>query len=137
MEGENLGQLQTPLEPGLSYAAMGAGWSIEVLAGAWLDLGDAGAVSNGGIQLDSIHWDGDEQATAWLTLTNRNERTRIGRAQFDGNLLADQGAVFEGGGEGFERDGVSHPVVYERDGELHMLYAGTRNGRQTNGCCHQ
>ena len=135
VEGENLGSLQTPLIPGLGYAALGSGWSIEVLAGAWLDLGDAGAESNGGIRVDSLEYNEDNSATAWLTLSNRNGNTRIGHAlvDADGRFTATKGAIFSGGNAKFERDGVSHPVVY-RDGERHaMLYAGTRNGRQKIG----
>jgi predicted GH43/DUF377 family glycosyl hydrolase len=135
VEGEHLGSLQTPLLPGLGYAAPSSGWNIEVLAGAWLDLGDAGAESNGGIQVDSVEWNDNDTASAWLTLTTRNERTRIGHATMDenGRLTASYGAVFDGGNDKFERDGVSHPVVFQDDGSYTMLYAGSRSGRHKIG----
>ena len=134
VRGEHAGPLGAPLTPGLAFAAVSAGWSVEVVAGAWLDLGDAGSVSSGGVQVDSLGVV-DDTETAWITLTSRSGRQTIGVATLtsDGQMQALRGAVFEGGGESFEAAGVSHPVVFEVPGGYHMLYAGQGNNRSTIG----
>jgi DNA-binding beta-propeller fold protein YncE/predicted GH43/DUF377 family glycosyl hydrolase len=135
VRGESTGFLPAPLLPGLSYAALTYGWTAEVLAGAWLDLGDAGPHSNGSIQVDDLSTDADGNQTAWLTLTSRSGRTRIGQAAVneDDTLTATHAAVFEGGSSNFEKGGVSHPTIFENGDQLHMLYAGTKNGKQSIG----
>jgi len=118
------------------------GWSVEVVAGAWLDTGDAGPQSNGGIRVDSTRLDADGTGTAWTTLSARSGVKSIGMAEIteSGHLIATNGPVFSGGDSKFESKGVSYPVVFasessftEGDTELMMLYAGKRKSEFSVG----
>lgn len=129
LRGEATGLVPEPLIPGYTFAALAYGWSAQVLAGAEADLGDLGAESNGGIQVDALFDWADGTATTFWTVANRSGLQRIATTP-TGTLDA---TLFEGTGEGFDRDGASHAVPFEIDGERLMLYAGTRNDRQAIG----
>ena len=135
VRGEHTGALGAPLVPGLAFAAVSVGWAVEVVSGTWLDLGDAGSASSGGIRVDSVLSETDGTTTAWTTLTSRAGQQVIGLATADesGHLTPAQGAVFSGGDGDFERSGVSHPVVFEDGDGYRMLYAGKRGSRYTIG----
>jgi len=135
VRGEHTGTLSAPLTPGLAFAAVSAGWAVEVIAGTWMDLGDAGSASGGGIRVDSLLSEEDGTSTAWTTLTSRSGQQVIGiaTADADGQLTAADGAVFSGGDGNFERSGVSHPVVFADADSYKMVYAGKRNARYTVG----
>jgi predicted GH43/DUF377 family glycosyl hydrolase/DNA-binding beta-propeller fold protein YncE len=134
IRGEMTGLHQIPLEPAVPFASEMYGWAADVVAGYWLNAGDAGPESVGGVRIDST-----ERFTnggrAWLTITSRSGRDRIGLADMDadGALTAQSGAIFTGGDDSFDRGGVSYPVVFEDDGSYRMLYAGQKNGRTTIG----
>jgi DNA-binding beta-propeller fold protein YncE/predicted GH43/DUF377 family glycosyl hydrolase len=126
--------LGVPLIPGQPYLAQSSGWAVEAVAGHHLGAGGAGPDSAGGVRVDSLDVDSDGNGQAWLTLTSRGGRTRIGSAQVqDQQLSATWGAVFEGSGSGFDKSGVSSPVVFTHEGEQLMLHAGFKNGRSTVG----
>jgi predicted GH43/DUF377 family glycosyl hydrolase len=130
VRGEHSGSLAAPLIPGYAFAAVSVGWSVEVIAGSWLDVGQAGTASNGGIRIGSTLTQDDGSTMSWTTLTNRASKQSIGSAigTTDGQFSSIDGPVFTGGSKTFEDDGVSHPVVF-RDGDtLKMLYAGLHNG---------
>jgi len=129
VRGEASGFLPEPLVPGFSYAALAYGWTAEVLAGAWADLGDLGPESNGGIRLEAtVEADDGSTHTHW-TVTNRAGRERIAHTSSTSNEIL----VFEGSGTGFDSAGVSHPVPFSNGDTEFMLYAGTQNGRQSIG----
>jgi predicted GH43/DUF377 family glycosyl hydrolase/DNA-binding beta-propeller fold protein YncE len=134
VHGEMTGYHQVPLEPTIPFASEQFGWATDVVAGYWLNAGDAGPESIGGVRVDSIESFGDT-GRAWLTITSRSGKDRIGLADVaeDGSLTAHNGAIFTGGGAKFERSGVSYPVVFEDGDGYRMLYAGQRNGRSTIG----
>ena len=135
VRGEHSGVLGSPLQPGYAFAAVSAGWSIEVIAGAWIDLGQSGSESNGGVRVDSVIANEDGTEQVWTTLTTRSGKQSIGTAtaDLDGTFNANNGPVFSGGEAKFESAGVSHPVVFSTGDSLGMLYAGERSGKYTVG----
>jgi predicted GH43/DUF377 family glycosyl hydrolase len=134
VHGEHSGLLGVPLTPGEPYLAESSGWAAEVIAGHHLGAGAAGPYSAGGVRIDSLTVDEDGSGQAWLTLTSRSGRTRIGQADVQAEVLSPTwGAIFSGSGAGFDKGGVSAPVVFTHDGKLHMLYAGFKSGRSTIG----
>ena len=135
VRGEHTGALGAPLVPGLAFAAVSAGWAVEVVAGAWMDLGDAGPASSGGVRVDSILEEADGTTTAWTSLTSRSGEQVIGLAtvEEDGHFVSVEEPVFSGGDDAFERSGVSHPVVFADGDGYRMLYAGKRNNRLSVG----
>ena len=134
VHGAQTGPLGVPLTPGQPYLAETAGWAAEAIAGHHLGAGAAGPDSSGGVRVDSLDVDEDGNGDAWLTLTSRSGKTRIGRALLeDAHLTPEWNAVYAGSGSGFDRGGVSSPVVFSVDGEQLMLHAGFRNGRSTIG----
>ena len=72
LRGEATGLVPEPLIPGYNFAALAYGWSALVLAGAEADLGDLGAESNGGIQVDALFDWADGTATTFWTVANRS-----------------------------------------------------------------
>lgn len=131
VEGENVGSLYDPVFAGTAFGAAEYGWSATVLAGYLLTAGDAGPESDGGIRVGSV--DPDE-GMAWLGMRSAGGVWRIGVATLedDGTLTPDQGAVLEGTG-GFDRDGVSNPVVVKVGDVFHMYYAGHRGRKVSIG----
>jgi len=129
VRGESTGFLPEPLVPGYSYAALNYGWSAEILAGATMDLGDLGPESNGGIHVDAEFITNSGSTETYYTVANRAGRQRIAFRSDDTESIG----LFDGSGTGFDRGGVSHAAPFTVDGEELMLYAGTRNGRQTVG----
>ena len=134
VRGEHTDLLGAPLTPSVPYLAEFQGWAAEVIAGHHLNAGAAGPDSVGGIRVDSLDLDGDGAGRAWLTLTSRSGHTRIGMADVaDDDLSAHWGATFKGSGSGFDRGGVSSPVVFWDGTAWRMLYAGFKKGRSTIG----
>jgi predicted GH43/DUF377 family glycosyl hydrolase len=135
VRGEDTGGLLSPLYPGLTFGAIAQGWTADVLAGQWMDLAAAGPHSSGGVQVDSVHGNDDGTSTAWLSIESRSGNSRIGMSSIDADGFFDAtwGATFEGGEANFERDGVSHPVVFKDGDSWRMLYAGNRNGKLSVG----
>jgi hypothetical protein len=130
--GENQGNLLDPVVPGEPFAAALYGWQAVTVAGYAVDVGAAGAESARGVRVDSADLD---LGLAWLTLTSAGGVNRIGLAEIgaDGELQVQQGAIFEGS-SGFDRGGVSAPVVWRHtDGSFRMAYAGERGGRKRVG----
>ncbi len=134
VRGDNSDLLGVPLIPGEPYLAEYSGWAAVVVAGHHMNAGDAGPDSVGGIRVDSLELDDDGIGRAWLTLTSRGGHTRIGMADVEGeDLSAKWGATFEGSQSGFDRGGVSSPVVFQDGSTWRMLYAGFRKGESTIG----
>jgi DNA-binding beta-propeller fold protein YncE len=129
--GEAAGSLLTTWPAEASFDASSYGWMGRALAGWWLDAGDAGPDSAGGLRVDSVDSDA---GLAWLTLWDAGGTPRIGVAELrsDGVLLPRRGAVFSGGSS-FDGSGVSSPVVYADGAGWTMLYAGTRGPVTTIG----
>ncbi len=130
--GEGVGPLRDPVIPGLPFSAVGYGWTALPVAGYTLGPGDAGPVSDGGVQIDSVL---PELGLAYLTLQSAAGVERVGLARLgaDGLPVAEPGAVLEGA-DGFDRDGASTPVVWEDpSGGYRMLYAGHRGARTRIG----
>jgi len=136
IEGEVNGVQTEPIPPGISVAVAEFGWALRTEAGFLVGTGELGSDSNGGVRVDTILPDNDFgiEGRAWLTMWDSGGTPRIGTASVDaeGSLLPDEGAVFEGT-DGFDRDGVHSPVVFDVDGTLHMLYAGDRGDVSTVG----
>ena len=136
VSGESFGNIGATITPGLSFVASSFGWRTLLLTGFELGHGDAGSASAGGIRVDSADPDA---GLAWLTLTSAGGVRRIGAATLepDGSLAPVEGPL-EGawleGTSGFDRDGVSSPVVVpDGDGGWVMYYAGTRGGTTAIG----
>ena len=130
--GENNGSLLDPVVPGVPFAAALYGWQAVTVAGYAVDVGAAGPESSRGVRVDSADADA---GLAWLTLTAAGGLSRIGLAEIDedGQLNVLPGAVLEGD-SGFDRGGVSSPVVWRQaDGSYRMAYAGERGGRKRVG----
>ena len=129
LSGEYAGSLYLPVVPGVPFLASAYGYAARPVSGYLTGRGDAGAESEGGIRVSSIHPDTGQ---AWLSLTSAGGVPRVGYATFDEDfqLSVADGALFEGS-SGFDRDGADMPVVTELDGTWHMYYRAHR-GRTTS-----
>jgi len=129
--GEYAGNLFLPVVPGIPFLVTNYGFAARPVSGFLAGTGDAGAVSDGGIRVSSVHAD---SGRAWLSLTSAGGIPRVGTGSFDAdfNLTVDEGAVFEGS-SGFDRDGADMPVVVEVDGTWHMYYRAHRGRTSSIG----
>ncbi len=126
--GESAENLNIPVISGIPALVGQYGWAARPVTGFLYGPGDAGAESEGGIQVSSIDTDA---GLAWLSLRSAGGIPRVGLATVgaDLSLTMVEGAVFEGS-EGHDRDGADLPVVVQLDGVFHMYYRATR-GRVT------
>jgi DNA-binding beta-propeller fold protein YncE/predicted GH43/DUF377 family glycosyl hydrolase len=124
VEGANVGSLLATWPAESAFTAGDYGWQARALAGWWLDVGDAGPDSAGGIRVDTVN---TAAALAWTTLWDANSNPSIGVAtvRSDGALFPRRGAVYTGTST-FDGAGVSSPVVTADGSGWSMLYAGTQ-----------